>query len=57
MMNKKSLIARLRGDAELADDWARRYVSVYEGHFSGLSDDEEGTDEEDSSEEDESEDD
>jgi anaphase-promoting complex subunit 5 len=44
-MNKKSLLARLHGDAELADDWARRYVSLYEEHFSGLSEDEYSTDE------------
>jgi hypothetical protein len=49
-MNKKSLIARLRGDAELAEDWARKYVSLYEGHFSKLSDDEDDTEEEDEAE-------
>jgi hypothetical protein len=45
---KKSLIARLRGDTELADDWSRRYIALYEDHFSALSDDEDAEDGEDS---------
>ena len=40
---KKATIARLRGDEDLAEDWARRYCELYESHFSALDDEELGT--------------
>jgi hypothetical protein len=30
MLAKKAVIAKLRGDAKLANDWAARYLAVYE---------------------------
>jgi hypothetical protein len=32
MYFKKSAIARARGDPDLADDWARRYLALYNSH-------------------------
>jgi hypothetical protein len=39
---KKSFIARARGDAILADDWAGRYLTLYNAHMKALGDDEDG---------------
>jgi hypothetical protein len=39
-LHKKSLIARVRGDVDLAEEWASRYLSLVEDHFAALSDDE-----------------
>jgi hypothetical protein len=47
---KKSMIARLRGDVALADEWAGRYLTLFNAHMIVLSDDEdipEGNDPED----------
>jgi hypothetical protein len=32
MYFKKSAIAKARGDSHLADDWARRYLALYNAH-------------------------
>jgi anaphase-promoting complex subunit 5 len=42
-LRKKSIIANMRGDTEVADDWARRYLTVYEAHV-GAQCEEEGID-------------
>lgn len=39
-MYKKSLICRLRGDSDLAEDWSKRYLAVYKEHFAAMNDDE-----------------
>jgi hypothetical protein len=39
---KKSFIARARGDAVLADDWAGRYLTLYDSHMKALGDEEDG---------------
>jgi hypothetical protein len=41
MMSKKSTIARVRGDKKLADDWARRYIALYDRHMRTLDDSDE----------------
>jgi hypothetical protein len=33
MMAKKSLVARMRGDANLAGDWAAKYLTLYQTMF------------------------
>ena len=45
MMSKKSIIAQVRGDVNLAEDWANRYIALYDTHFRSLddSDDEVGS--------------
>jgi hypothetical protein len=40
-MSKKSTIARVRGDRKLAEDWARRYIALYERHLRILDDSDE----------------
>ena len=40
MMSKKSTIAQVRGDAKLAEDWATRYIALYDTHFRSLDDSE-----------------
>ncbi|KAF2674965.1 hypothetical protein BT63DRAFT_449952 [Microthyrium microscopicum] len=42
-MSKKSTIASARGDAGLAEDWARRYIALYDTHLKAIHDsDDEG---------------
>ena len=34
MLAKKAIIARMRGDLKLAEDWATKYLTLYERQFS-----------------------
>lgn len=36
---KKSIIARLRGDIAVAEDWNGRYLTLYNAHMKSLNDD------------------
>jgi anaphase-promoting complex subunit 5 len=38
MLAKKAIIARMRGDLKLSEDWATKYLTLYEGQFSRRSD-------------------
>jgi hypothetical protein len=38
-LHKKSIIARLRGDHSLAEEWAGRYITLYSSHMKALKDD------------------
>lgn len=33
MLAKKAVIARLRGDTKLSEDWATKYMTLYERQF------------------------
>ena len=33
MLAKKSVVAQMRGDVKLAEDWAVKYLSLYQKHF------------------------
>jgi hypothetical protein len=35
---KKSVIARSRGDTALAEDWAGRYITLYNSHMTAIAD-------------------
>jgi hypothetical protein len=55
-LKKKMLIANVRGDTELADDWGRRYIAVYDAFVGSIGgDDFHDKDEEESQEMDEDE--
>lgn len=41
MISKKSAIAKVRGDDQLAEDWARRYLALYDRHIKTLYDSDE----------------
>ena len=38
MLAKKAIIARMRGDLKLAEDWATKYLTLYERQFSRRTD-------------------
>ena len=38
-MNKRSIIATVRGDHDLAEDWARKYIALYDVHFKSMNND------------------
>jgi anaphase-promoting complex subunit 5 len=38
MLAKKAVIARMRGDLKLAEDWATKYLTLYERQFSRKTD-------------------
>jgi hypothetical protein len=36
-LSKKAVIARLRGNASLAEEWAGQYIALYNSHMNALS--------------------